>query len=479
MILGIVLTVMTLTAAALVVIPLLRANRTAATRAAHEIEIYRDQLDEVDRDVERELISTDEAEAARAEIGRRMLAIDTVSAPDPDLDVALPKSRALFTAIATGLAVPMLAIAVYLVHGSPELPGRAAADPRAEATKTGADTNAGTSKQRTRVAELTDALEKNPAHLDNWVALGDALTDMRRHRRAAVAYTHAMQLAPANGDYASRAGEALAFAADGQVTPAAAAAFREALRREPGDARGQYYLGLADQQGGRLRAALDRWIALEAASPRDAPWLKFLRPRIARIATELGIDHTALAPLRDAKPNDARPRGAKPGDARGPSREQMEAARNMTADDRQTMIRNMVDGLAERLKDTPDDITGWLRLGRARGVLGEKVAAKAAYARAAALRPEDIEILTAYADAIVEAASPAPAPAAELKPVVDRILARDADQPRALWLSGALALSAGDRATAKARWTKLLDFVDPNSARYIELKNQLNALKDD
>ena len=85
MILGIVLTVMTLTAAALVVIPLLRANRTAATRAAHEIEIYRDQLDEVDRDVERELISTDEAEAARAEIGRRMLAIDTVSAPDPGL----------------------------------------------------------------------------------------------------------------------------------------------------------------------------------------------------------------------------------------------------------------------------------------------------------------------------------------------------------------------------------------------------------
>ena len=142
------------------------------------------------------------------------------------------------------------------------------------------------------------------------------------------------------------------------------------------------------------------------------------------------------------------------------------------------MIRNMVDGLADRLQETPDDFAGWLRLGRARGVLGEKTAAKAAYAKAAALRPDDIEILTAYADAIVEAAAPASPPAAELKPVVDHILARDADQPRALWLSGALALSAGDRATAKARWTKLLDFVDPNSVRYIELKKQLNALND-
>ena len=53
MILGIALTVMTLAAIAIVVLPMIRVNRTAATRAAHEIEIYRDQLDEVERDVAR------------------------------------------------------------------------------------------------------------------------------------------------------------------------------------------------------------------------------------------------------------------------------------------------------------------------------------------------------------------------------------------------------------------------------------------
>ena len=74
MILGIALTVMTLAAIAIVVLPMIRVNRTAATRAAHEIEIYRDQLDEVERDVARKVISPDEAEAARTEISRRMLA---------------------------------------------------------------------------------------------------------------------------------------------------------------------------------------------------------------------------------------------------------------------------------------------------------------------------------------------------------------------------------------------------------------------
>ena len=151
----------------------------------------------------------------------------------------------------------------------------------------------------------------------------------------------------------------------------------------------------------------------------------------------------------------------------------------MTAEDRQAMIRSMVDGLAEKLKDNPDDVAGWLRLGRARTVLGDKDAARDAYGRAAALRPDDVDILVSHADAIVAAAEPAPPPAADLKPLVDRILARDPDQPRALWLSGALALSAGDRETAKTRWTRLLEFVDPNGVRYVELRKQIDALKVD
>jgi cytochrome c-type biogenesis protein CcmH len=471
MILGITLTVMTLAAIALVVLPLMRGNRASATRAAHEIEIYRDQLEEVDRDVARGVIGADEAELARTEIGRRMLAatdgVDTVNRATP-----LAKPRRI-TAIVTGLCVPALAIFVYVTYGSPDLPGKPAAEVRA-AKGAAPQIPAGEAPQRQEVAKLAAALEKNPADLDSWLSLGNILTQMKRHRQAAVAYTQAMRLAPANAEFASRAGEALMLAAGGQVTPDAQAAFTEALRRDPGEPRAQFYQGVADQQGGRLRAALDRWVALEAASPPDAPWLRFLAPRIARLAGEIGMDTNALAALRErAPPMAAAPPTALP----GPTREQMEAARNMSAGDRQAMIRNMVDGLAEKLKENPEDVTGWLRLGRARGVLGDRAAAKDAFAQAAKLRPDDVEILVSYADAIVSAAEPAPPPRAELEPLVNRILARDPDQPRGLWLSGALALSAGDTKTARKRWSRLLEFVDPNGVQYVQLKKQLDALE--
>ena len=485
MILGITLTIMTLAAIALVVLPLIRSNRDSATRAAHEIEIYRDQLDEVDRDVARGVIGPDDAVAARTEIGRRMLAatdgVEIVKAGSPA--GKLPAKPRRITAIITGLCVPALAIFVYVTHGSPDLPGKPAAELRA-ANGTDPKAPEGDVAQRQEVAGLAAALEKNPADIESWITLGTVLTQMKRHRQAAVAFTQAMRLAPANAEFASRAGEALTVAAGGQVTPDAQASFTEALRRDPSEPRAQYYQGVADQQGGRLRAALDRWVALEAASPPDAPWLRFLRPRIARLAGEIGIDSNALAALRARAPPltaglpIAARRTAAPTPAPGPTREQMAAARNMSAEDRQAMIRNMVDGLAEKLKDNPDDVAGWLRLGRARGVLGDRATAKEAYAKAAALRPDDVEILVSYADAIVTAAEPAPPPRAELEPLVNRILVRDPDEPRGLWLSGALALSAGDTKTAQTRWSRLLEFVDPNGVQYVQLKKQLDGLKD-
>ena len=480
MILGITLTIMTLAAIALVVLPLIRSNRDSATRAAHEIEIYRDQLDEVDRDVARGVIGPDDAVAARTEIGRRILAatdgVEIVKAGSPA--GKLPAKPRRITAIITGLCVPALAIFVYVTHGSPNLSGKPAAEVRA-ANGTDPKAPEGDVAQRQEVAGLAAALEKNPADIESWITLGTVLTQMKRHRQAAVAFTQAMRLAPANAEFASRAGEALTVAAGGQVTPDAQASFTEALRRDPGEPRAQYYQGVADQQGGRLRAALDRWVALEAASPPDAPWLRFLRPRIARLAGEIGMDSNALAALRArAPPLTAGLPTATPTLAPGPTHEQMAAARNMTAEDRLAMIRNMVDGLAEKLKDDPDNVAGWLRLGRARGVLGDRATAKEAYAKAAALRPDDVEILVSYADAIVTAAEPAPPPRAELGPLVNRILARDPDEPRGLWLSGALALSAGDTKTAQTRWSRLLEFVDPNGVQYVQLKNQLDALKD-
>ena len=478
MILWIVLAAMALGAVALVALPLLRGRAPSMSRAAHEMEIYRDQLDEVGRDLARGLLTPDQAEAARTEIGRRILAIDPAALERVAHERRPVPVRRPTLAIVAAIAVPALATLVYVSQGRPDLPGLPAAERQRAAAGDADGPAAAETAIRARVAALAGALEKDPQDLPRWIALGEALTALQRHAQAAVAYAQAMRLAPDNADFASRHAEALTFADGGQVTPDARAAFEEALRRDPGEPRAQFYLGVADRQGGRLRDALDRWLALEAASPPDAPWLRFLKPRIAGLAEELSLGTTALADLRAAAAERAtQPEpGPNPGQERGPTREQIEAARDMSAADRQDMIRGMVDRLAARLEDNPDDADGWLRLARARDVLGEHERAFAAYEKAASLRPADVTVLVAWADSIVAAAQPGGPDAAVLKPVVDRILARDDTHPRGLWLSGALALSAGDTATARTQWTKLLEFVDPNSVQYVELKRQIDAL---
>lgn len=461
MILGIALTLMTLGTAALIAWPFLRSGGSGNTRREQELAIYKDQLAEVDRDRERGMIGDQEADAARAEIGRRIIAIDD----DADADTATGK-RAPVLAIVTGICVPAMALVVYLSQGSPTLQTAAPVTAEKSPGPTAAD-------QRARISQLADELQKDPRDLENWIELGDTLSSIKRFQRAAVAYTQAMQLAPDNADYASRTGEAMVFAADGQVTPGAEAAFREAIRRDPVEPRALFYLGLADRQGGRLQDALNRWLVLEAGSQADAPWMRFLTPRIEATAKELGLEDEQLAQMREQ---------AKSGDIalpRGPTREQMQAAQNMSPEDRQEMIRGMVDRLADRLKENPDDVAGWQRLARARNVLGEKDAARDALGKVADLRPRDIEAQLAYADAIVDAAAPAAPPASVLQPIVDRILARDDRHPRGLWLSGALALSAGDGRTAKRQWTRLLEFVDPNSPQYVELKKQIDAIPEE
>lgn len=372
-------------AAALLFLPLLMRPRPAALRGAHDLEVYRDQLAELDRDLARGLVPATEAAAARTEIARRMLAV-----ADPPVAVRpMPAPSRAGALLAVALLAPAAAFALYLGLGAPELALR---KPSADAAQF-----------EVMVAELALRMKERPDDARGWTLLARSVGRLGRHAESVAAFARAVEIETADADLRSQYGKAVAVAADGRVTPEARAIFEAALALNPAEPRARYYLGLAEAQSGNARAALARWIALEADTSPNAAWREGLAVRIGEIAGEAGFDAAAVAQWRAHAAADANAPAAAP---RGPSAADVAAAQSMTGEERQAMIRGMVEGLAQRLDAAPDHAPGWLRLGRAYAVLGEKEKARAALLRAVALLPGGTPERTAAEDELRRLAEP-------------------------------------------------------------------------
>lgn len=451
-----ILAVMTVAAAGFVLAPLLRQSKGVLPRADYDLEIYRDQLAEIERDAARGVLSGDEAESARTEIGRRALAVSsasTVSAgPDGAAEkTATSRSRPLFWLGVPGAVIPALAVALYLTIGDPFVPD---IPPRVAAPE----------QNRTflkLIENLKRRMEKNPSDPRGWALLGRSYMRMNRFAQAADAYGKAVALKPEDADFRSRHGEALTYAGKGIVALAAKRAFEDALKIEAGEPRARYYLALADLQEGRRHEALKKWRALEAESPPGAEWLPILRQRIVELAKALGVK---IGPPKTAQPR------------RGPTQEQMQAARNMSPEARAAMIRSMVAGLANRLKKNPDDFDGWARLGQSYRTLDDHEKARDAFAKAVALRPKSVPVLTAYADTLASASAKTGKPPKELPAVLDRLLALDPGNAVGLYLKGAAARVAGENGQARHYWSRLLARIKPGTAQYEGLKKRIDDL---
>lgn len=144
---------------------------------------------------------------------------------------------------------------------------------------------------------------------------------------------------------------------------------------------------------------------------------------------------------------------------RGPTREDMRAAEQMTPEQRQEMIRGMVGRLAERLEENPGDLAGWLRLARARSVLGEAGKSADAYGKAAALAPKNVRVLTLYTMAVLRLRNPDDPLDPRLLDLFRRLHALEPRHPLSLYYLGRHAFDLGREAEGKAYWRKLLPLV--------------------
>jgi len=333
---------MLMTAAAVFAVIWPLASRSRDAPSGSDVVVYRDQLEEVDRDLAAGLIGKTEAQAARVEISRRLLA----AADNPQtVPGAVNSATALWhrraVAIVALVLLPLGSASLYLRLGSPEL----TSEPVAARSDAGPDQQASLASL---IAKVEAHLERNPQDGRGWEVLAPVYMRIGRYGDAVNAWHNTLQLLGEDAYREANFGEALMAQANGIVTADAKAAFVRAIALDRTTASARYYLGVAAEQDGKREEAAAIWRDLIAEAPADATWVGDVRAALARIEGK-----AAAAPS-------------------GPDAAQMAEAAKQPPEQQAAMIRGMVEGLAARLKKDGSDVDGWMRLVRSYVVLGER-----------------------------------------------------------------------------------------------------------
>jgi cytochrome c-type biogenesis protein CcmH len=343
--------------------PLLGARGRDDAREAFDAAVYRDQLGEIDADRARGLIGESEAEAARIEIARRLLQADGKEhAAAPEQTRARP-ARAATIVVAT--LVPLLALGLYLLYGSPRLPDQpleARLEDPANSQNLGA-----------LIARVEARLRQHPEEGEGWDVIAPVYLGAQRYQDAADAYGEAIRLLGPTAKRLSGQGQALVLANNGVVSDEAKSVLMRAIGLDPTLIEPRILLAIAKEQDGDFKGAIADWRGLLDKAPADAPWRQMVEQRIAGDEAHLAGKPVVDQPVAGEAP---------PAGGGGPSAADVAAAQNMDPADRQAMIEQMVQRLAARLDQDGSDLGGWLKLVKAYSVLDRKDDALKALARA-------------------------------------------------------------------------------------------------
>ena len=376
----IIICAIALIVALILVRAVMRAGQAAPeAAAAYDLQVYRDQLAEVENDVRRGVVSAEDAERVRTEIARRILAADAAAGEQ----AATRDGPGIALVIASAAMLIAGSLALYAWLGSPGYGDLARADriafaeelranrPSQEAAEAdmppGLEPEGVSEDFRTLMARLRETVAQRPGDMQGHVLLAQNEARLGNFSAAAKAQEQVIRLsgdavtAEAIADY----GELLVLAAGGYVSPEAETAFRAALAADQGDGRAMYYMGLMQVQTGRPDIAFRIWNGLLRRGPADAAWIAPIRAQITAVA-DLAGEAFELPPVEAVS-------------APGPSAADIEAAADMTPQERMEMIGGMVDGLSERLATEGGPPRDWARLITSLAILGQNDRALAIY----------------------------------------------------------------------------------------------------
>ncbi|WP_164661148.1 c-type cytochrome biogenesis protein CcmI [Tropicibacter sp. Alg240-R139] len=381
----ILIALMALAVTCLLLLALLRGRAGQTPAAAFDLQVYRDQLKGVDRDLARGVIAEGDAERIRSEISRRILAADTQMQAEVD---GAGQPRNLTTLVAGGVAVIVIAGAFFMYRdmGAPgygDLPLSLRVELAQEARENRPDQTRAEERMPAipkpeidpgyarLIEQLRETVKKRPDDLQGQILLAQHEANSGNHKAAYEAKARVIEILGTQAsaqDYAEQA-EMMILAAGGYVSPQAEAVLETALERDPTHGPARYYYGLSLSQTGRPDIAFRIWEETLRESPSDAPWVSAIRSQIVDLAFRAGVDYR----MPDA-PN--------PIALSGPSAEDIQAAGDMNAEEVKDMARGMVERLSERLATEGGSPPEWARLIQTLGVLGETDRARAIYAEA-------------------------------------------------------------------------------------------------
>jgi cytochrome c-type biogenesis protein CcmH len=377
----VVFAVLTAVAAIAVLLPYARARSNAADLVddlgGSDAEVYKDQLAEIDKDVERGALSPAEADAARLEISRRLLKASDLPDVQSSAGVAQPSRWRPRLVLVTAFAiVPASALALYFWFGAPGMPD----NPLAERLSA----NVENQDVAILIARVEGAVQDNPDDARGWAILAPIYARQGRFFDARGAYQQLLRIEGENPVLLTDLGEVIVVENQGLVTEEAMQQFMAALELEPGFPKARYYRALGLVQEGRVEQARGILTALRNDGGPDAPWTASVDALLADMQSAVRVP----APNADAA----------------------EAIRSLPEQERRAAIEGMVDGLAARLADQPDDLAGWSQLIRSYVALGERADAERSLWTALALfeadNPARLRLLTIAEELQLETTPP-------------------------------------------------------------------------
>jgi cytochrome c-type biogenesis protein CcmH len=351
---------------------MIRSRHSQVTvRETYDLAIYKDQLKEADRDCERGLLSSEQLDAVKTEIQRKLLnASNQLDAHPASIPTFNPKK---ITAFGLFLFLSIGSVGIYSFLGSPKLENKAFADRDIEKERKARTEEQAVFEMMTLIESLEKQLAKDPNNLNGWLMLGRSRVSLGQFQHAVKAYEQALKLSPKNIDILIDYTETLIFSNKGQVSRDALKSLKYARTKNITNPKARYYIALHHAQVGKVRLAIQGWVDLLSISLPDAPWIQTVQLQIKSVAEETKIDITSIKPSLEALQigSDIRKSLNAQSTISGLNSSDVKAADEMSTEGQQKMILSMVERLADRLKKNPTDREGWLQLSKAYEVMGD------------------------------------------------------------------------------------------------------------